>query len=281
MVDYSDRHDAFMTAAYPKQIIVNTLGRMGRRTRPDPVPHRRDREISACHLLPERRQGDARGGRGCATWPQSPKVATYDLQPEMSSVEVTDHLVAAIQQALRPDRGELRQPRHGRPYRQPARRHRRLRGGGPRRWPASLEALETAGGAMIVTADHGNCETMVDPVTGRPHTSHTTNPVPVILVGGPGGRAAAQGPAGRSRADAAGADGSAAAARDDRKEPDRRDDARALARSCGPARWACRAACRRAGGRRRHRPRGRRRRCRPRDRQGWMRRAGARTASPR
>jgi 2,3-bisphosphoglycerate-independent phosphoglycerate mutase len=40
---------------------------------------------------------------------------------------------------------------------------------------------------MIVTADHGNCETMVDPVTGGPHTAHTTNPVPVILVGGPPG----------------------------------------------------------------------------------------------
>jgi 2,3-bisphosphoglycerate-independent phosphoglycerate mutase len=51
----------------------------------------------------------------------------------------------------------------------------------------ALEALERAGGAMIVTADHGNCETMVDPETGGPHTAHTTNPVPVILVGGPSG----------------------------------------------------------------------------------------------
>jgi 2,3-bisphosphoglycerate-independent phosphoglycerate mutase len=40
---------------------------------------------------------------------------------------------------------------------------------------------------MIVTADHGNCEMMVDPITGAPHTAHTTNPVPVILVGGPAG----------------------------------------------------------------------------------------------
>ena len=40
---------------------------------------------------------------------------------------------------------------------------------------------------MIVTADHGNCEVMVDPVTGGPHTAHTVNPVPVILVGGPSG----------------------------------------------------------------------------------------------
>jgi 2,3-bisphosphoglycerate-independent phosphoglycerate mutase len=51
----------------------------------------------------------------------------------------------------------------------------------------ALAALEKAGGAMIVTADHGNCELVVDPVTGGPHTAHTTNPVPVILVGGPTG----------------------------------------------------------------------------------------------
>ena len=40
---------------------------------------------------------------------------------------------------------------------------------------------------MIVTADHGNCETMIDPETGGPHTAHTVNPVPVALVGGPEG----------------------------------------------------------------------------------------------
>jgi 2,3-bisphosphoglycerate-independent phosphoglycerate mutase len=52
---------------------------------------------------------------------------------------------------------------------------------------AVLKAVEDAGGAIIVTADHGNCEVMVDPVTGAPHTAHTLNPVPVILVGGPAG----------------------------------------------------------------------------------------------
>jgi 2,3-bisphosphoglycerate-independent phosphoglycerate mutase len=50
-----------------------------------------------------------------------------------------------------------------------------------------VAALEKVGGAMIVTADHGNCETMVDPVTGGPHTAHTLNPVPVVLFGGPKG----------------------------------------------------------------------------------------------
>jgi 2,3-bisphosphoglycerate-independent phosphoglycerate mutase len=47
--------------------------------------------------------------------------------------------------------------------------------------------LEEKGGAMLVIADHGNCETMVDPETGGPHTAHTTNLVPVILFGGPDG----------------------------------------------------------------------------------------------
>ena len=52
---------------------------------------------------------------------------------------------------------------------------------------AVTAALEKAGGAMILTADHGNCETMVDPETGGPHTAHTLNPVPVALIGGPKG----------------------------------------------------------------------------------------------
>ena len=51
----------------------------------------------------------------------------------------------------------------------------------------ALDALEKAGGAMIVTADHGNCEVMIDPETGGAHTAHTLNPVPVVLVGGPEG----------------------------------------------------------------------------------------------
>jgi 2,3-bisphosphoglycerate-independent phosphoglycerate mutase len=44
------------------------------------------------------------------------------------------------------------------------------------------QTLKPRGGAWIITADHGNAETMIDPVTGGPHTYHTTNPVPLILV---------------------------------------------------------------------------------------------------
>jgi 2,3-bisphosphoglycerate-independent phosphoglycerate mutase len=49
------------------------------------------------------------------------------------------------------------------------------------------EAIRRQGGALLVTADHGNCEMMRDPETGGPHTAHTLNKVPLILVGGPAG----------------------------------------------------------------------------------------------
>ena len=57
----------------------------------------------------------------------------------------------------------------------------------------SIAALEQAGGAAGIIADHGNCEMMVDPATGGPHTAHTTNPVPVIVYRGPQGASLRQG----------------------------------------------------------------------------------------
>ena len=46
-----------------------------------------------------------------------------------------------------------------------------------------LTTAETANATVLVTADHGNCELMIDPATGGPHTAHTTNPVPFVMVG--------------------------------------------------------------------------------------------------
>jgi 2,3-bisphosphoglycerate-independent phosphoglycerate mutase len=45
-----------------------------------------------------------------------------------------------------------------------------------------VEAARAKGGAILITADHGNCELMKDPATGEPHTAHTTNPVPLVYV---------------------------------------------------------------------------------------------------
>jgi len=50
-----------------------------------------------------------------------------------------------------------------------------------------LEAVQRQNGVAIVTADHGNCEQMIDPATGGPHTAHTTNPVPFLIVDPAGG----------------------------------------------------------------------------------------------
>ena len=49
-------------------------------------------------------------------------------------------------------------------------------------WAGSRAPFAPKGGAMLITADHGNAEMMIDPVTGGPHTAHTTNPVPFIVV---------------------------------------------------------------------------------------------------
>ncbi|MBS0241912.1 MAG: 2,3-bisphosphoglycerate-independent phosphoglycerate mutase [Proteobacteria bacterium] len=118
----------------------------------------------------------------------SPKVATYDLQPEMSAPELTEKAVAAI----RSKKYDLVVLNFANPDMV----------GHTGSLAAAIKAVETVdtglgkiadaviaeGGALLVTADHGNCELMRDPETGGPHTSHTTNVVPVFLAGVPGAK---------------------------------------------------------------------------------------------
>jgi 2,3-bisphosphoglycerate-independent phosphoglycerate mutase len=116
----------------------------------------------------------------------SPKVATYDLQPEMSAPEVTDRFVEAIGAGYDLIVTNYANPDmvgHTGDLAAAIKACEAVDQGLAR----VTEALERAGGAMIVTADHGNCEMMVDPETGGPHTAHTTNPVPVAVVGAPAG----------------------------------------------------------------------------------------------
>ncbi|MBI3147504.1 MAG: 2,3-bisphosphoglycerate-independent phosphoglycerate mutase [Betaproteobacteria bacterium] len=115
----------------------------------------------------------------------SPKVATYDLKPEMSAYEVTDKLVEAI---------------HSRRYAAVICNY--ANGdmvGHTGILPAAIKAVEAldvclgrvleaarqAGYEVLITADHGNAEMMFDPATGQPHTAHTLNPVPFIYLGRP------------------------------------------------------------------------------------------------
>ena len=191
MVEYSDGHNAYMTAVFPKRAIVNTLGewvakqglRQFRLAETEKYPHVTF-FLNGGKETPE--QGEDR------YMPKSPKVATYDLQPEMSSAEVTAKFVEAIEQGYdlivtnyaNPDMvghtGDL----------QAAIKACEAVDAG---LAQVVAALEKAGGAMILTADHGNCEVMVDPETGGPHTAHTLNPVPIALVGGPEGAQVRQG----------------------------------------------------------------------------------------
>ena len=118
--------------------------------------------------------------------PASPKVATYDLQPEMSSVEVTDALVAAIAKGYDLIVANYANPDmvgHTGDLDAAIKACEAVDRGLGR----VVEVIEKGQGSLIVTADHGNCEVMVDPQTGGAHTAHTLNPVPVILVGGPQG----------------------------------------------------------------------------------------------
>ena len=115
----------------------------------------------------------------------SPKVATYDLQPEMSAAEVTDKLVTALES----DVFDLVVVNYANPDMVG---HTGDLGAAIRAVEAvdaSLGRLEQAvrrrGGVMLVTADHGNCELMRDPDTGGPHTAHTLDLVPAVLVNAP------------------------------------------------------------------------------------------------
>ena len=185
--EYSRRHSTYMDCIFPDERPANTLSEwVGKKGKTQFHSAETEKYPHVTFFLNGGKETPEPGeDRFMAA---SPKVATYDLQPEMSAAEVTDNFVAAIEKGYdlivvnyaNPDMvghtGDLAaaiaaceavDEGLGR----------------------VLAALKVAGGAMIVTADHGNCETMIDPATGKPHTAHTLNPVPVILTGGPEGAA--------------------------------------------------------------------------------------------
>jgi 2,3-bisphosphoglycerate-independent phosphoglycerate mutase len=182
MAQYSDELDKLMQTIFPPQTFANILGEVVagagrtqlRMAETEKYPH-------VTYFLNGGREEPYAGEDRIMV--QSPKVATYDLQPEMSAPELTDKAVAAINSGkydlivLNYANADMV--------------------GHTGSLPAAIKAVETvdfslgriaqaiekSGGALLVTADHGNCEMMRDPQTGGPHTAHTTNPVPLMLLG--------------------------------------------------------------------------------------------------
>ncbi|HWA41365.1 MAG TPA: alkaline phosphatase family protein, partial [Gemmatimonadales bacterium] len=113
----------------------------------------------------------------------SQKVATYDLAPEMSAAGITDTLTAAIARKehdfLLCNYANADMVGHTGVQRAIITAVETI----DRSLTRVLAAAEQAGATVLITADHGNCEMMIDPVSGGPHTAHTTNPVPFVLVG--------------------------------------------------------------------------------------------------
>lgn len=191
MADYSERHDRFFDTMFPKHEVRNTLGAWVAA-----------QGLSQFHIAETEKYPHVtfflNGGREQPEpgedrfMPASPDVPTYDLKPEMSSVEVTDHLVAAIQKGYDLIVVNFANPDmvgHTGSIPAAIRACEAVDAGLGR----VLEATRACGGAVLVTADHGNCDMMIDPDTGAPHTAHTLNPVPVLLDGGPKGAALADG----------------------------------------------------------------------------------------
>lgn len=112
----------------------------------------------------------------------SPKVATYDLKPEMSAGGITETVVKAIEKgefdAIIMNFANADMVGHSGKLEAAIKAVEAVDEG----LGKIYQALKPKGGAWIITADHGNAETMIDPKTGGPHTYHTTNPVPFICV---------------------------------------------------------------------------------------------------
>jgi len=112
----------------------------------------------------------------------SPKVATYDLKPEMSAAGIADAVVKATDErtfdVIIVNFANADMVGHSGKIEPTVKAVETV--------DACLGRIETAvrakGGAILITADHGNAEMMIDPVTGGPHTAHTTNPVPFIMI---------------------------------------------------------------------------------------------------
>jgi 2,3-bisphosphoglycerate-independent phosphoglycerate mutase len=181
MTSYSSELDQRMKTLFPPQMLKNGLGETVSKAGKRQVRMAETEKYPHVSYFLNGGEEEPYPGEDRIMVP-SPKVATYDLQPEMSAPELTARAVEAI----RSGRYDLIVLNFANPDMV----------GHTGVLSAAIKAVETVdtalgeiaeairatGGSLLVTADHGNCELMRDPATGGPHTAHTTNPVPVLLV---------------------------------------------------------------------------------------------------
>ena len=184
MVQYSEDLAEFMTCLYPPLDLSNTLGEtVALNGRSQLRIAETEKYAHVTFFFNGGREEPFKGEERILI--PSPKVATYDLQPEMSAPEVTDRLVEAVASGrfdlvvCNYANGDMV--------------------GHTGNLKAAIQAVETldhclsrlaeavieAGGSLVVTADHGNAEQMADPSTGQAHTAHTMNKVPLLLINPP------------------------------------------------------------------------------------------------
>ena len=187
MTQYSQTLAQFMTALFPPQDVSETIGQLFaeqglkqlRIAETEKYPH-------VTFFMNGGREVQFPGEERILV--PSPKIATYDLKPEMSAVEVTDKLVDAIKS----NKFDLIIANYANPDMVG---HTGVMEAAIKAVEAVdsclgrlRDAVEQVGGLLIVTADHGNIEQMKDPVTGGPHTAHTLLDVPIIVVNARSGR---------------------------------------------------------------------------------------------
>jgi len=184
MVQYSSAHADYMTAIFPPSQLTNILGQVVSEAGMTQLRIAETEKYAHVTFFLNGGREQVFDGEERILVP-SPKVATYDLQPEMSAPEVTDHLVDAITGhkfdliVVNYANGDM--VGHTGVLSAAVKAAETIDGALKR----LQDAVVDAGGVMLVTADHGNCEQMDDLENGGAHTQHTLNPVPFIMVNAP------------------------------------------------------------------------------------------------
>lgn len=186
MTQYSTVLDAFLATLFPPQSMKDILGEVVSRAGKTQLRMAETEKYPHVTYFFNGGEETPFPGEDRVMVP-SPKVATYDLQPEMSAPELAEKAVQAIHSGkydlIILNFANADMVGHTGSLAAAIKACEAVDAGLAR----IVEAIRAQGGALLFTADHGNAELMKDPKTGGPHTAHTTNPVPVVLVGGAAG----------------------------------------------------------------------------------------------